>query len=98
MPEREMPLPGVLDPHGRTFGEEERAAVLPVLDSAVRCARPCGPPAVPPDHRGRRADRAGPHLRAALPVRADAAAGSSVRGQPSSLGSSAAETMSKMPQ
>ena len=38
MPEREMPLPTVLDPRGRTFGEEERAAVLRVLDSAVLCS------------------------------------------------------------
>ncbi|MGW7363018.1 DegT/DnrJ/EryC1/StrS family aminotransferase [Streptomyces sp. NPDC054841] len=37
MPQREMPLPTVLDPRGRTFGEEERAAVLRVLDSAVLC-------------------------------------------------------------
>ncbi|MFE3329769.1 DegT/DnrJ/EryC1/StrS family aminotransferase [Streptomyces sp. NPDC059176] len=37
MPQREMPLPTVLDPHGRTFGEEERAALLRVLDSAVLC-------------------------------------------------------------
>ena len=38
MPEREMPLPTDLDPRGRTFGEEERAAVLRVLDSAVLCS------------------------------------------------------------
>jgi perosamine synthetase len=38
MPEREMPLPTVLGPRGRTFGEEERAAVLRVLDSAVLCS------------------------------------------------------------
>ncbi|WP_405998516.1 DegT/DnrJ/EryC1/StrS family aminotransferase [Streptomyces sp. NBC_00829] len=38
MPEREMPLPTVLDPRGRTFGEAERAAVLRVLDSAVLCS------------------------------------------------------------
>ncbi|WP_251017174.1 DegT/DnrJ/EryC1/StrS aminotransferase family protein [Streptomyces sp. ISL-1] len=38
MPEREMPLPGVLGPRGRTIGEEERAAVLRVLDSAVLCS------------------------------------------------------------
>ncbi|MET7620040.1 DegT/DnrJ/EryC1/StrS family aminotransferase [Streptomyces sp. NPDC005408] len=38
MPEREMPLPTVLDPRGRTFGEEERAAVLRVLDSTVLCS------------------------------------------------------------
>ncbi|MEV1055411.1 DegT/DnrJ/EryC1/StrS family aminotransferase [Streptomyces sp. NPDC049887] len=37
MPQREMPLPTVLEPRGRTFGEEERAAVLRVLDSAVLC-------------------------------------------------------------
>ncbi|MER7818851.1 DegT/DnrJ/EryC1/StrS family aminotransferase [Streptomyces sp. NPDC096153] len=37
MPPREMPLPTVLEPRGRTFGEEERAAVLRVLDSAVLC-------------------------------------------------------------
>ncbi|URN18249.1 MULTISPECIES: DegT/DnrJ/EryC1/StrS family aminotransferase [Streptomyces] len=38
MPEREIPLPTVLDPGGRTIGEEERAAVLRVLDSAVLCS------------------------------------------------------------
>ncbi|WP_406273433.1 DegT/DnrJ/EryC1/StrS family aminotransferase [Streptomyces sp. NBC_00191] len=38
MPEREMPLPTVLDARGRTFGEEERAAVLRVLDSTVLCS------------------------------------------------------------
>ncbi|MFF0062072.1 DegT/DnrJ/EryC1/StrS family aminotransferase [Streptomyces sp. NPDC005279] len=38
MPEREMDLPTVLGPRGRTFGEEERAAVLRVLDSAVLCS------------------------------------------------------------
>ncbi|MFI9587657.1 DegT/DnrJ/EryC1/StrS family aminotransferase [Streptomyces sp. NPDC052236] len=38
MPEREMPLPTVLGPRGRTFGDEERAAVLRVLDSAVLCS------------------------------------------------------------
>ncbi|WP_433572395.1 DegT/DnrJ/EryC1/StrS family aminotransferase [Streptomyces sp. CA-251247] len=38
MPEREMPLPTDLDPRGRTFGDEERAAVLRVLDSAVLCS------------------------------------------------------------
>ncbi|MGW0554450.1 DegT/DnrJ/EryC1/StrS family aminotransferase [Streptomyces sp. NPDC002926] len=38
MPEREMHLPTVLGPRGRTFGEEERAAVLRVLDSAVLCS------------------------------------------------------------
>ncbi|WP_187645645.1 DegT/DnrJ/EryC1/StrS family aminotransferase [Streptomyces sp. TRM49041] len=38
MPEREIPLPTVLDPRGRTIGEEERAAVLRVLDSAVLCS------------------------------------------------------------
>ncbi|MEU6062670.1 DegT/DnrJ/EryC1/StrS family aminotransferase [Streptomyces sp. NPDC047097] len=37
MPPRELPLPTVLEPRGRTFGEEERAAVLRVLDSAVLC-------------------------------------------------------------
>ncbi|WP_328726200.1 DegT/DnrJ/EryC1/StrS family aminotransferase [Streptomyces sp. NBC_00259] len=37
MPQREMPLPTVLEPRGRTIGEEERAAVLRVLDSAVLC-------------------------------------------------------------
>ncbi|AWK10704.1 aminotransferase class V-fold PLP-dependent enzyme [Streptomyces spongiicola] len=37
MPQRETPLPTVLEPRGRTFGEEERAAVLRVLDSAVLC-------------------------------------------------------------
>ncbi|MFF0448323.1 DegT/DnrJ/EryC1/StrS family aminotransferase [Streptomyces sp. NPDC004609] len=38
MPEREMPLPTVLEPRGRTLGAEERAAVLRVLDSAVLCS------------------------------------------------------------
>ncbi|GGQ27389.1 DegT/DnrJ/EryC1/StrS family aminotransferase [Streptomyces roseolilacinus] len=38
MPERETPLPTVLGPLGRTIGEEERAAVLRVLDSAVLCS------------------------------------------------------------
>ncbi|GAA4896758.1 DegT/DnrJ/EryC1/StrS family aminotransferase [Streptomyces coeruleoprunus] len=37
MPQREMPLPTVLDPRGRTFGREEREAVLRVLDSGVLC-------------------------------------------------------------
>ncbi|MEU9980562.1 DegT/DnrJ/EryC1/StrS family aminotransferase [Streptomyces sp. NPDC050856] len=37
MPQREMPLPTVLDPRGRTFGDEERRAVLRVLDSGVLC-------------------------------------------------------------
>ncbi|MGP4027095.1 DegT/DnrJ/EryC1/StrS family aminotransferase [Actinomadura sp. 3N407] len=36
-PVRRDPLPGVLDPRGRTIGAEERAAVLRVLDSAVLC-------------------------------------------------------------
>ncbi|AUH41420.1 DegT/DnrJ/EryC1/StrS family aminotransferase [Streptomyces sp. CMB-StM0423] len=34
---RDTPLPTVLEPRGRTLGEEERAAVLRVLDSAVLC-------------------------------------------------------------
>ncbi|MFE7130164.1 DegT/DnrJ/EryC1/StrS family aminotransferase [Streptomyces sp. NPDC057638] len=38
MAEREMPLPTVLEPRGRTLGAEERAAVLRVLDSAVLCS------------------------------------------------------------
>ncbi|WP_405806112.1 DegT/DnrJ/EryC1/StrS family aminotransferase [Streptomyces sp. NBC_00210] len=38
MPEREMPLPTVLGPRGRTLGDEERAAVLRVMDSAVLCS------------------------------------------------------------
>ncbi|MFI1015351.1 DegT/DnrJ/EryC1/StrS family aminotransferase [Streptomyces sp. NPDC020965] len=38
MPEREMPLPTVLEPRGRTLGAEERAAVLRVLDSGVLCS------------------------------------------------------------
>ncbi|WOI60524.1 DegT/DnrJ/EryC1/StrS family aminotransferase [Streptomyces fradiae] len=38
MPEREIPLPTVLEPAGRTLGEEERAAVLRVLDSGVLCS------------------------------------------------------------
>ncbi|CAL9349435.1 DegT/DnrJ/EryC1/StrS family aminotransferase [Streptomyces sp. enrichment culture] len=38
MPEPEIPLPTVLDPRGRTIGDEERAAVLRVLDSAVLCS------------------------------------------------------------
>jgi perosamine synthetase len=37
-PVRRTPLPGVLDPAGRTIGTEERAAVLRVLDSAVLCS------------------------------------------------------------
>ncbi|TCM46754.1 DegT/DnrJ/EryC1/StrS aminotransferase family protein [Kribbella sp. VKM Ac-2568] len=37
-PVRRTPLPGVLEPAGRTFGEEEREAVLRVLDSAVLCS------------------------------------------------------------
>ncbi|WP_254711540.1 DegT/DnrJ/EryC1/StrS aminotransferase family protein [Streptomyces sp. TRM64462] len=37
MPQREMPLPTALDPCGRTFGPEEREAVLRVLDSGVLC-------------------------------------------------------------
>ncbi|MFF8387137.1 DegT/DnrJ/EryC1/StrS family aminotransferase [Streptomyces kanasensis] len=38
MPEREIPLPTVLEPRGRTIGAEERAAVLRVLDSGVLCS------------------------------------------------------------
>ncbi|MGW5679882.1 DegT/DnrJ/EryC1/StrS family aminotransferase [Streptomyces sp. NPDC003860] len=38
MTEREMPLPTVPEPRGRTLGAEERAAVLRVLDSAVLCS------------------------------------------------------------
>jgi perosamine synthetase len=37
-PVRRTPLPGVLEPAGRTIGAEERAAVLRVLDSAVLCS------------------------------------------------------------
>ncbi|MEU4394212.1 DegT/DnrJ/EryC1/StrS family aminotransferase [Kribbella sp. NPDC023855] len=37
-PVRRTPLPGVLEPDGRTIGSEERAAVLRVLDSAVLCS------------------------------------------------------------
>ncbi|MEV6105515.1 DegT/DnrJ/EryC1/StrS family aminotransferase [Streptomyces sp. NPDC051940] len=37
MPVRERPLPTVLSPRGRTIGDEERAAVLRVLDSGVLC-------------------------------------------------------------
>jgi dTDP-4-amino-4,6-dideoxygalactose transaminase len=37
-PVRTTPLPGVLEPAGRTFGAEEREAVLRVLDSAVLCS------------------------------------------------------------
>lgn len=37
-PVRRTPLPGVLEPAGRTIGPEERAAVLRVLDSAVLCS------------------------------------------------------------
>jgi perosamine synthetase len=35
---RRPPLPGVLEPAGRTIGAEEREAVLRVLDSAVLCS------------------------------------------------------------
>lgn len=38
MPEREMPLPTVLELRGRTIGAEERAAVLRVLESGVLCS------------------------------------------------------------
>ncbi|GAA0939968.1 DegT/DnrJ/EryC1/StrS family aminotransferase [Kribbella koreensis] len=37
-PVRRTPLPGVLEPAGRTIGAQERAAVLRVLDSAVLCS------------------------------------------------------------
>ncbi|MFB9184247.1 DegT/DnrJ/EryC1/StrS family aminotransferase [Dactylosporangium sucinum] len=42
-PVRTRPFPGVLEPGGRTFGEQEREAVLAVLDSAVLNAT-CGGP------------------------------------------------------
>ncbi|WP_116948949.1 DegT/DnrJ/EryC1/StrS family aminotransferase [Jiangella endophytica] len=45
-PVRTRPLPTVLDPAGRTFGAEERAAVLEVLDGAVLNAS-CGGPWLP---------------------------------------------------
>ncbi|MCS0639521.1 DegT/DnrJ/EryC1/StrS family aminotransferase [Streptomyces sp. LP05-1] len=38
MAQRELPLPTVLEPRGRTLGPEEREAVLRVLDSAVLCS------------------------------------------------------------
>ncbi|PZF84240.1 DegT/DnrJ/EryC1/StrS family aminotransferase [Jiangella anatolica] len=42
-PVRTTPLPTVLDPAGRTFGAEERAAVLDVLDGAVLNSSAGGP-------------------------------------------------------
>lgn len=45
-PVRTRPLPSVIEPAGRTLGEEERKAVLEVLDSAVLSSA-CGGPWVP---------------------------------------------------